>query len=175
MIYFTWPAFSYIVAPALLIVIFFATNIWRKWKSSVTETVQVFIGAVAAISLVVVFLMTADDNSSGMQEVVAYLKSEQTKNPEEYSEVLYIGQKKVSLNPSDNRLYIHLGTGRMVGFDEVMSNSMCRSCGQFAKIDTVRPVHVYQVTQKGWFQSSRVFFSKERDIVLEEAMSIPIK
>ncbi len=174
MIYMTWPTFCCIAAPALLTVIFFATDIWRKWKSSATETIQVVIGVVAAILLVVTFLMTADDNDINKEEVMTYLKNEQHKNPEEYSEVLYIGEKKVSLNPADNKLYIHLGTGRMIGFDEVVSNSMCRACGQFSKRDTM-PVHAYQITQKGWFQSSRVFFSKERDIVLEEAMSVPIK
>lgn len=118
---------------------------------------------------------TEHKNSSySVDGVTSYIKGARSIKAEEYSEVLYIGEKKVSLNPADNKLYIHLGTGRMIGFDEVVSNSMCRACGQFSKRDTM-PVHAYQITQKGWFQSSRVFFSKERDIVLEEAMSIPIK
>lgn len=168
-----WELFLKVILPLCVIAGFLAyrrtTDIYKDdgWDYAAMAVGALIFVCSAALTL----------GSGSHKEVKAELNALELTEEERYYEVKNMGKAPVKWNPSDNRWYVKVGGGRMIGFQTIIDKGMCRACEQFANAIVgdryIDSVFVYQAktSDRSYMNDPALYFSKTVDLVFEEAIN----
>ena len=130
----------------------------------------------SVVAMAVLFAIYAQGTGFRKEQLIAHLTAIQEPEEEVYYEVQFLGRRPVKFNPSDKRNYVILEDGRMISYNRIVNEQMCRTCKQFTESGYVDSLYVYRVQREEphWYGSSDIelFFSKEEDIFLGNSQSV---